>query len=342
MKKNHFSKPKKAFVAFLQGVVLCCTSLSLASPPKTPNMNKDEIASLCEKLIYTKVSEFKNGITFQTYNHLNQKTPKTLDQFGYVFEAFQNCIRVGLSATAFEGIDPLLAIAVAEHESDFIDGIIHQENIGVMQANPKYWCKLEKEVSNWDSPSQYLWIPSQKQNNSPNQKCKKARKTLPHQYFDFDECKPKNCDQENCTLVSCDLVRAGMLALDYNKNRNLKKMLYDYNRGYYCNTSKFKEGSEEQQKCIQKGQDYASTILKRYKDLKTLKSEKTPTLLANFIQVVISSVLHETTAVVSSIFVVEVPHDKSINTTISPLFCTHSGSRATSCISTHSPVVNTF
>jgi hypothetical protein len=208
-----------------------------------------EIIFICASIADN--SNIDSPLKHQIYNEQSEKVSVLLTPEQHKIDVLNGCIEVGQKALDLN-IDPILAIAVGHHESKFIRNIIGGGSIGMMQAIPKYWCKLEVG-EDWDSPSQFLWLPIKPRPD----KCKKKRVKV-NQYMGED-CKVRKCDLVNCILKVCDLEKAGILALLANKKKNMREMLFSYNKGNTCNTSKDKD------KCIKSGYRYADSIISEYK-----------------------------------------------------------------------------
>ena len=222
-----------------------------------------EIVFICSTILNDANTE--NPVKHQVYNENTQKIEVVLTQQENRDQILNGCILVGQKALDMK-VDPILAIAVAYHESQFRKDIIGGGSIGMMQVIPKYWCRLDTEVEDWYSPSQFLWLPIKPRPD----KCKKKR-LKPNHYFN-EICKQFICDIGNCIKKNCDLERAGMLALLEVKNKNLKEMLFRYNKGNQCDKI---TDTDKKDKCIKSGYKYADSVLGLYnrykKKLKTAK-----------------------------------------------------------------------
>lgn len=205
-----------------------------------------DIILICASMIED--TDIKYDVKFNIYDIYSKKievsyTPQELKD-----QRLNGCITVGQKAIVI-GLDPVLAMSVGLHESKFHKDIVGDGSIGIMQVIPKYWCKLQAKV-NWVSKSQYQWSPKEQTS------CKKKLK--PNHYYG-DKCKPTLCDSIHCDMVSCDLEEAGVIALLTNKKKDLREMLFRYNKGNRC------DKLVDKTKCIESGYKYADSILKIYK-----------------------------------------------------------------------------
>ena len=199
------------------------------------------------------------------------------------------CVEIGNLALR-ENVDPILAIAVAKHESKFARKIVGgigkiskppiskqtmankiarldkeeikgSPSLGIMQVIPKWWCKLQTGRDDWQSKTDVLFIPNIQRT------CKKKKKLKTNHYYD-EQCQEIYCDTENCEYVECDLEKAGIIAIQTYANiykKNMVQLLCHYN---YGNTSK---------PCPVKSIKYAHSIIgdmgkinKYYKRMKKL------------------------------------------------------------------------
>ncbi len=199
------------------------------------------------------------------------------------------CTEIG-SLALKENIDPILAMAIAKHESKFARKIVGgigkiskpqipksisanrllkldkeeikgSPSLGVMQVIPKYWCKLQSGRDDWNSKTDALFTPKVQRT------CKKKKKLKPNHYYD-ELCQEVYCNIDNCDYVECDLEKAGIIAIQtYEKiyKKNKVQMLCHYN---YGNTNK---------PCPTKSIKYAQSIIsdmtsinKYYKRMKKL------------------------------------------------------------------------
>lgn len=233
-----------------------------------------------------------NGMSIeQTYPSVynNSLVQISLDINDARRDRIRACVEIGNLALK-ENVDPILAIAVAKHESKFARKIVGgigkiskppipkqtlankiarldkeeikgSPSIGIMQVIPKWWCKLQAGREDWESKTDVLFIPKIQRS------CKKKKKLKTNHYYD-EQCQEIYCDQENCEYVECDLEKAGIIALQtYAKiyKKNMVQLLCHYN---YGNTSK---------PCPAKAIKYAHSIIgdmgkinKYYKRMKKL------------------------------------------------------------------------
>ena len=212
-----------------------------------------EIIFLCHFI----VNDFtlQTDVKYSIYDESNTKIQKILSIKDTKDVMLNSCIKIGKDSLD-KNLDPILAISVGFHESKLFKDIIGDGSIGTMQVIPKYWCKLQSDVDIWDSPSQFLWIPIKPKPD----KCRKKR-LKPNHYFDTN-CKQTYCDKISCQLKVCDLEVSGILALLSNKSKNLKEMLYKYNKGNQCINEK---DPIKKANCIKSGYSYADRVLKLYK-----------------------------------------------------------------------------
>jgi hypothetical protein len=205
-----------------------------------------DIILICASMIEN--TDIKYDAKFNIYNQYSEKIEVSYTPQEFKDIRLNSCIVIGEKALKLN-FDPILAMSVGLHESKFHKDIVGDGSIGVMQVIPKYWCKLQTKV-NWLSKSQYQWTPKQEKT------CKKKLK--PNQYYD-DKCKPTICDSINCDMVKCDLEEAGIIALSLNKKKNLRDMLFRYNKGNRC------DKLVDKAKCIESGYKYADSVLRIYK-----------------------------------------------------------------------------
>ena len=213
------------------------------------------------------------------------------------------CVEIGNLALK-ENVDPILAIAVAKHESKFARKIVggigkiskpsiskHTQankiarldkeeikgspSLGIMQVIPKWWCKLQSGRDDWQSKTDVLFIPNIQRT------CKKKKKLKTNHYYD-EQCQEIYCDTENCEYVECDLEKAGIIALQtYAKiyktkindvNVLLEKKMRDRISDVLCHYNFGGRGA-----CPQKSKTYSKeviitmlSILEYYKRMKRL------------------------------------------------------------------------
>ncbi len=208
-----------------------------------------EIVFLCASILDDSNTEIP--LKHNVYNQQTEKVSVLLTTDEHKKDMLNGCIDIGQKAISMN-IDPIIAIAVGYHESQFYKNIIGGGSIGMMQVIPKYWCRLETEVEDWNSPSQYLWIPIKPRPD----KCRKKKLRVNH--YMNEDCISRICDLNNCVLKTCDLERAGVIALLYVKSKNTREMLFKYNKGLTCDRI---SNIDKKNECIKSGYKYADSVL---------------------------------------------------------------------------------
>lgn len=233
-----------------------------------------------------------NGMSIeQTYPSVynNSLVEISLNETEARRDRIRACVEIG-SLALKENLDPILAIAVAKHESKFARKIVGgigkiskssltkntlsnkvprldkeeikgSPSIGVMQVIPKYWCKLQSGRDDWNSKTDVLFTPKIQRT------CKKKKKLKPNHFYD-ELCQEVYCNIDNCDYLECDLEKAGIIAIQTYASiykKNMVQLLCHYN---YGNTNK---------PCPTKAINYAHSIIgemgrinKYYKRMKKL------------------------------------------------------------------------